>query len=144
MRGLRVWLHRRRRDRDLRRELEFHIEAHRCDLIAAGLAPDDATRRARLELGGVDQIAERVRDGRADAWLDHAIHDLRDALRSLKRTPGLTAALVILIALVIGGNTTIFSTIHGILTKPAPGVRARGLVTVDLIVNGRPFDGGNS
>ena len=58
-----------------------------------------------------------------------------DAWR-LRRTPGLTAAVVTLIALVIGGNTTVFSILHGILTKPAPGVQARGLVTLDLIVNG--------
>ena len=49
-----------------------------------------------------------------------------------------------LIALVIGGNTTVFSILHGILTKPAPGVQAAGLVTLDLIVNGIPYNGGNS
>ncbi len=144
MRGLRAWLQRRRRDRDLQRELDFHIEAHAQDLTAGGLQPDEARRRARLALGGVDQIAELVRDGRPDAWIDHLVHDLRDACRSLKRTPGLTAAVVTLIALVIGGNTTVFSIMHGILTKPAPGVQARDLVTIDLIVNGRPNPGGNS
>ena len=144
MRGLRAWLQRHRRDRDLRRELDFHLEAHARDLIAGGLPPDEARRRARLALGGVDQIAELVRDGRPDAWIDHLVHDLRDACRSLKRTPGLTAAVVTLITLVIGGNTTVFSIMHGILTKPAPGVQAPDLVTIDLIVNGRPNPGGNS
>lgn len=52
--------------------------------------------------------------------------------------------MITLIALVIGGNTTVFSIVHGILTKPAPGVPAHDLVTLDLVVNGLPFNGGNS
>ena len=144
MRGLRAWLLRRRLNRDLHKELQFHVDEHARDLMASGLAPDEARRRARLELGGVDQIAERVRDGRPDAWLDQFAQDLRDAVRSLMRSPGLTAAVITMIALVIGGNTTVFSIMHGILAKPAPGVPARDLVTLDLIVNGIPGNGGDS
>lgn len=71
-------------------------------------------------------------------------HDIRDAVRSLKRTPTTTAAVLVLIALVIGGNTTVFSILHGVLTKPAAGVRAANLVSIDVMVNGRPYGGGNS
>jgi putative ABC transport system permease protein len=141
---LHTWLRRRHLDRELEKELRFHADEHARHLIAQGVPPQEAHRRARLELGGVEQVAERVRDGRPDAAIDHLVLDLRDAVRSLARTPGLTAAIVTLIALVIGGNTTVFSIIHGILTKPAPGVEARDLVTLDLAVNGRPFNGGNS
>jgi putative ABC transport system permease protein len=144
MRSLRAWLLRRSLNRELQKELQFHIDEHTHDLVASGLSPDEAKRRACIELGGVDQIAERIRDGRPKAWVDHFVRDVRDALRSLRRTPGLTAAVVTLIALVIGGNTTVFSILHGILTKPAPGVQASGLVTLDLIVNGIPSNGGNS
>jgi predicted permease len=144
MRSLRAWLRRRRLNRDLEKELRFHVEAHTDDLIAGGVPVDEARRRARVAFGGLDQIAELVRDGRADLWIDHLSRDLRDALRSIARTPGLAATVMILIAVVIGGNTTVFSVIHGILTKPAPGVRAGGLVTLDLTLNGRPYNGGNS
>jgi hypothetical protein len=141
---LRSWLRRRRLDRELEKELRFHLDEHARQLIAQGVAAPEARRRARLDLGGFEQVAERVREGRPDAPIEHLLHDLRDALRSLARTPGLTTAVITLIALVIGGNTTVFSIVHGILTKPAPGVPARDLVTLDLVMNGRPFNGGNS
>jgi predicted permease len=144
MRGLRAWLLRRRLNRELQKELQFHIDQHTHDLVASGLSADEAKRRACIELGGADQIAERIRDGRPEAWVDHVVRDVRDAARSLRRTPGLTTAVVTLIALVIGGNTTVFSILHGILTKPAPGVQVSGLVTLDLIVDGIPNNGGNS
>lgn len=144
MRSLRAWFLRRSLHRELQKELQFHIDEHTHDLVASGLLPEEAKRRAYIELGGADQIAERIRDARPEAWVDHVVRDVRDALRSLSRTPGLSAAVVTLIALVIGGNTTVFSILHGILTKPAPGVQAPGLVTLDLIVNGIPSNGGNS
>ena len=99
---LHTWLRRRRLDRDLEKELRFHLDEHARHLIAQGVPPQEAHRRARLELGGVEQVAERVRDGRPDAAIDHLVQDLRDAVRSLARTPGLTAAVVALILLQVG------------------------------------------
>ena len=144
MRAILAWLRRRRLDRDLEKELRFHLEQHVSDLVATGLLREEADRRARIELGGVEQVKERVRQGRSGVWLDHLMHDVRDAWRALTRTPGITLTAVTLIALVIGGNTTVFSIIHGILTKPAPGVQATGLVKLDLFINGSPYNGGHS
>src|SRR5262249_35855158 len=64
-------------------------------------------------------------------------HDLRDAIRGLRRTPGVTVTAVGLIALVVGGNTTIYSMVHAVITKPAPGVLADRLVTLQLRIDGR-------
>ena len=69
MRGLRAWLLRRSLNRELQKELQFHIDEHAHDLVASGLSPDEAKRRACIELGGADQIAERIRDGWPEAWL---------------------------------------------------------------------------
>jgi predicted permease len=132
------WFRRNRLDRDLARELDTHLDLHAHHLVAGGVAPSAARRRARLALGGVDQVTEQVRDVRAGAWLDSALHDARDAWRGLKRTPGVTLTAVALIALVIGGNTTIYSMVHAVLTRPAPGVRSDGLVTLQLRIDGRP------
>ena len=138
MRWFRTWFRRNRLDRDLARELDTHLDLHVHHLMAGGVSPAEARRRARLELGGVDQVAERVRDVRAGAGLDSAMHDVRDAFRGLRRTPGVTLTAIALIALVIGGNTTIYSMVHAVLTKPAPGVRGGGLVTLELRIKGRP------
>jgi predicted permease len=52
----------------------------------------------------------------------------------------LSATAVTLLMLVIGGNTTIFSVVHGLMTKPAPGVQADRLVSLEFNIEGRPLD----
>src|SRR5262245_53292073 len=69
--------------------------------------------------------------------LDQALQDARAGARILKTSPGLSATAIVLIALVIGGNITIYSMVRTLLTKPAPGVEADGLVAFSMTVNGR-------
>jgi len=137
MRPLRFWLRTERRDRDLDNELRFHIDQHVRDLMAKGVPQERARRQALIELGGVDQIKERVRESRVGGSLDRVRCDARDAWRALRRTPGTALTAVALVALVIGGNTTLFSMIHGILAKPARGVQAGHLVTLQPRTAGR-------
>ena len=53
---------------------------------------------------------------------------------------GLSAVAVILVAIVIGGNTTVFSIVHGVLKKPAAGVQGSGLVTLNWINDQGPVE----
>src|SRR5262249_52238404 len=130
MRWIRSWFRRRALDRDLDRELQAHLDLHIHHLMTRGVPRHEAVRRARLDLGGVSQVAEQVRDARSGVWLDQMACDVRDAFRGLRRTPGITLTAAALIGLVIGGNTTIYSMVHAVITKPAPGVRGDGLVMV--------------
>ena len=61
------------------------------------------------------------------------LQDLRFGVRILTKSPAISATAVALIALVIGGNTTVFTIAHGILRKPTPGVHADGLTTVSWV-----------
>jgi predicted permease len=70
--------------------------------------------------------------------------DFQHSARSLRKSPGTSAAVAILFAVGIGVNTTIYSMIHGVLTKPAPGVTADRLVSFGVSQNGHPMDPGEN
>ena len=68
--------------------------------------------------------------------MEQLLQDLRFGSRILWKAPGLSATAVILIALVIGGNTTIYSFVHSFITRPGPGIQGDGLVALGVV--GRP------
>ena len=68
-------LHRGRMEERLDKELRFHIEQRTADLIDCGYDPAKARRRARIEIGGLEQTKEQCRDQRRNRWLD-AVHQL--------------------------------------------------------------------
>ncbi len=69
--------------------------------------------------------------------IEQAFADLRFGLRVLAKAPAFSVAAVALIAMGIGGNVTIYSLVHGVLSKPAPCVRADGLVSMGVSVDGQ-------
>ena len=102
----------------------------------------EARRRASMELGGIPQVQEEVRETWTWMWLDTLVRDTRYATRTLWRTPGFTIAAVLSLALAIGANTAIFSVVRGVLLKPLPYPAPRELVTVwqDMTAKGGPID----
>jgi predicted permease len=72
--------------------------------------------------------------------LHRLLDDVRDGLRVLTKSPGLSATAGLLIALVIGGNATVYSILNGAIRSPAPGVTARDIVTFGLVGHpGAPY-----
>ncbi len=74
--------------------------------------------------------------------LEQLWQDLRQGVRVFRKSPGFSAVTVALIALGLGVNLTIFSVIQSILSKPAPAVRAKGLVIFGHTINGEVAPGG--
>ncbi|HKO14609.1 MAG TPA: ADOP family duplicated permease [Gemmatimonadaceae bacterium] len=117
-------LRRRGADAELDAEVRFHIDMETERNVRAGLPPAEARRVALARFGGVQQVREEHRDGRRIGWLEDTLADARFAARALSRTPGVTVAIVLTLALGLGANAAIFSVLDRIFFRMPAGVAA--------------------
>jgi len=101
-------------------ELRAHLAARAQDLMRSGLPPSEAIRKARIEFGSIEHYKESCRQARGLQFFDEVRGDLRRAVRSLLRTPGAAGFAVLALALGIGANTAIYSTVQAVLLRPLP------------------------
>jgi macrolide transport system ATP-binding/permease protein len=127
---LRSLFRRRRVEQELDEELQFHLERKIEEGIADGLSPDEARYRALRAMGGLDRRKEEIRDTWRVRWLTDFVADVRFAIRSLRRTPGLTAFVVITIALGVGMTATPFSMLDALVFRPYSVPRPDEVVTL--------------
>ncbi|HKE22997.1 MAG TPA: ABC transporter permease [Bryobacteraceae bacterium] len=104
---------------DLDAELRSYQEMLEDEKAREGAPPGAARRGALLELGGIEQIKEEVRDVRLGAGWEGIWTELRQSLRGLRRNPGLSTVVVAVLALGMGASTVVFSIFQSAL-KPLP------------------------
>src|SRR5262249_12200914 len=107
-------------ERELHEELQFHLEQKIEEGIARGLSPKEARYAAMRAMEGLEQQKERIRDTRRVHWLTDFVDDVRFALRSLARTPGFTAFVVMTLGLGIGMTSGPFSMVNALIFRPYP------------------------
>jgi len=110
----------RRVEADLDQEVHSHLEMLTAEKIRSGMTAHEAQRAARIELDGIEQVKERVREERLGNWLHSVLSDCRYGFRQLRKNPGATAVMVFTLALAIGAATAIFSVVYGVLLRPLP------------------------
>jgi hypothetical protein len=125
----RLW-RRNKLERDLGRELQFHIAERVSALRSTGFSEEEARRRVRQEFGGIEQVKEECRDARGTRWIEELYRDIRFALRSLSRTPGFSLLAIAVLTLGIGVTAAMFSITRTVLLKPLAYRDSGRLVTV--------------
>ena len=108
------------RDSDMDREMTFHIDALAREYVRGGMSEADAQRAARARFGDIRRLKERGHDVRIGQRLEDLARDLRHSARGLRKNPGFTTAVVLTLALGIGGNVAIFSIVDQLLLRPLP------------------------
>jgi predicted permease len=119
---LRSLFRRSRVERELDKELAFHLAQQVEENVARGMSPQAAREAAQRALGGVTQVQEECRDMRRTDHIEALAADLRYAIRSLRRTPAFTAIIVLTLALSI--------VIQGVLLRRLPYPQPDRLVRI--------------
>ena len=123
---------RARMEEDLDRELGFHFDQHVADLIARGIAPEQAARQARLEFGGRHQVKEECRDARGTRWAEDLWQDSRHALRMLRQNPGFAAVTILTLALGTGATSIMFTVVNSVLLRPLAYTEPERLIVLHV------------
>ena len=117
-------------DQELTEELQAYVDLLTEEKIRQGTTPREARRNALIELGGVAQVQESVREIRMGQFIETTWRDVRSGLRALVHSPVFTAVTILSLALGIGANTAIFSVVNGLLLRPLPYPEPEQIVDV--------------
>ena len=141
----RLWRVRPDRMAELRREIDSHVAEATEEFVRQGMSPADARREALRHFGGVAQAEEAYRDGLVVRWLDTLHRDVRHATRALRRTPGFSLVVILILAVGTGSVTAAFALLDRVVLQPLPYANANRLVAIEHVATGlRLTDSGSS
>jgi predicted permease len=129
-----------RRDRELRDEIAAHLDEAAAEYIRRGLTPDEAARAARRDFGGVVATEEAHRQLRSTA-VDRVAREVRVAMRGLRRSPGFTTTVLVVLTICTAAATSGFALLNAIVFRPLPYPAADRLVAISHDVPGLQLSG---
>lgn len=118
------------RDDEMDQEMRFHVESLTREYLNVGMPQAEAERAARARFGNMLRLKEKGHDVRTARVLEDVVRDIRHMTRCLRKSPGFTIAVVLTLALGIGGNTAIFSVVDQLLLRPLPYPEGEKLIMV--------------
>jgi predicted permease len=110
-------------DDDFAAEIRSHLEHEADDVVAAGATPNDAKFAAARNFGNVAAVREQFYEARRWRWVDRLRQDLRDATRSLTRSPIASTVAILSIAAGIGVTAATLTIRDVIFRNPPPAYR---------------------
>ena len=122
----------RRMDRDMAEELEFHQSMLRDKLAGQGVPNSELNNAARQTFGDPGRWHERLRELWQFRRLENLLRDISFSARLLKKSPGFTTVAILTLTIGVGANTAIFSLINGLLLRPLPVPHAEQLVVLQI------------
>ena len=137
------WRQRRRKEAELREELEFHLANEADERRTDGLTADEARWAARRDLGNVTLLTEDTRTLWSWLLLEQLAQDVRYGLRMMAASRTFTAMAILSLALGIGANTAIFSFMDAILRRSLPVPDPESLVILSWRTPQREMHGSN-
>src|SRR5256714_6679660 len=126
--GLRSLFRKEQVDRELNEELGTYLEMAAAEKMRQGMSRQEAVRVIRLERGSPETTKEIVRSATWESFLETCWQDVRFGLRMLTKDRGLTAVVVLMLALGIGANAAIFNTANAVLWRTLPVADPQSLV----------------
>ena len=121
---LRALVRRPALEREMREEMQAHLDRQTALLVARGMSESDARVAARRDFGNVGVHQEDARDTRPVRWLDSIGADVRFAGRFFARKPLSSATIVLVLAFGIAGYSALFGIFQSAVLRPPPGVPA--------------------
>ena len=113
----------RRQESELDEEIRFHLAEEIDERIAGGLSPEEARAAARRDFGNVPLTRELTRETWGWGAAERLCQDARSAVRSMRRNPGYTCAVVVTLALGIGLNAAMYGLLSRLFLQAPPHIQ---------------------
>ncbi|MGB9075926.1 MAG: ABC transporter permease [Terracidiphilus sp.] len=130
LRKLSILLGRKRFGGELDEEMAFHRQQTEIEFIAGGMTPERARHAAMRQFGNATKLREQSHEV-VEFKMETVVHDLRFALRQLRKNPGFAMTTILILALEIGASVAIFAFVDAALIKPLPYPEPARLVAVN-------------